>query len=470
MSQRPNLLIILVCMLLGLLSSQCACRKPKTNQPRTTQVTPASTPPSDPTPPSLPPDIPPSDITDEMIEAARAIDPWLETLLRQLKTGETTHINDPNPAGDTALHLAVDSSNKDIVDVLIKHGADIHVVNQAGMTPFYKAIKNDSQDIIDLLLKQGANINALDKNGNTPLYKAIKDNDPDMIDRLLKHGANINAKDPNNKTPLHIAAKEGNKAMVDLLLNKGAGLSNISGMDSPEKTAILHGHLDIAHILIGKRLLDYADARAGTLYAACIKGELDTVKGFIHQGIDINQPDPDPFHRDGHTALGLAAVRRHQAIVELLLDNGADINLPDKNGHTALYMTAVAGTKSMAELLIQRGAQLNIRNKAGVTPLHIAAYNGYKDIVELLVENGDDINIKDNNGYPPLFKALYYGHKDIVDLLIQKGAKMDPVNINGEGYTPLEYVRVLRDGALINKNKRLQGRYQAIIDLIRNIP
>jgi ankyrin repeat protein len=100
----------------------------------------------------------------------------------------------------------------------------------------------------------------------------------------------------------------------------------------------------------------------------------------------------------GHTPLSLAACRGYEAVVKLLLENGADVNR----------------------------AEANAVNVFGRTPLHWASENGHVEVVKLLLENGADVNRAEVNavnvfGRTPLHWASDHGHVEVVKLLSGSG-------------------------------------------------
>jgi hypothetical protein len=90
------------------------------------------------------------------------------------------------------------------------------------------------------------------------------------------------------------------------------------------------------------------------------------------------------------TALSVAAARGHKQIVQLLLENGADVDLFGlKNGWTALNLSAGYGHKAVVELLIDWGADPNVVNPyTKQTPLYYATAGGHHDVIRLLLEHG----------------------------------------------------------------------------------
>ena len=125
----------------------------------------------------------------------------------------------------------------------------------------------------------------------------------------------------------------------------------------------------------------------------------------------------------------------HTEIVELLIANGANINVRDNDGYTPLYSAVSWGNKEVVKLLIANGADVNGKIKDGWTPLHRAAYQGEKEAVKLLIANGADVNAKNNNGSTPLYSAASGGRKEVAELFIAKRADVNAKNNNGN--TPL---------------------------------
>jgi len=154
------------------------------------------------------------------------------------------------------------------------------------------------------------------------------------------------------------------------------------------------------------------------IHKAARKGNLDKVKVFIEQGIDVNVKN-----NLGNTPLHLAIIGGQKKMVELLIAKGADVNAQNNWGWTHLHIAAVHGYRDIVELLLAKGANVNAKRVAGWTALHQAAAAGYLDVSELLIRSGADVDAKKQDGSTPLDLAVHQGHTEVIDILRKHGAK-----------------------------------------------
>ena len=139
------------------------------------------------------------------------------------------------------------------------------------------------------------------------------------------------------------------------------------------------------------------------LLTAIDKENTSVIKQHIDAGTNLNDyPIPKGLPFEGAEPLTLAVLKGNAEIVQLLLDNGADIEIKakDKNGATPLHFAAFFLQEEMVSLLIKSGADVNSIDANGVTPLDSATYTKLtvmKDveklekvmtIIEILIKNG----------------------------------------------------------------------------------
>lgn len=134
---------------------------------------------------------------------------------------------------------------------------------------------------------------------NFRLLSAVESNNIETTRKLLSEGAMVNVTNFFSDTPLHIAAYEGHNAVIELLINHGADINckSRNGL-TPLHFATIRGHKELVELLI-----------------SC--------------GAMVNAKDCDGWTPLHHGAYNYYAVDKD--IIELLLENGADKNIKDKN-------------------------------------------------------------------------------------------------------------------------------------------
>jgi len=155
-------------------------------------------------------------------------------------------------------------------------------------------------------------------------------------------------------------------------------------------------------------------AQAGSLGDLVKSGDLVGVTSALDKGAAVNEVD-------GVTALYIACEGGNVEIAKLLIDRGADVNLPVSWKRTPLYAANKGGHADIVKLLLDNGADPNQLAKSQ-TPLHVAAENGCLPCVVHLVDAGAEVNALTSNGSPPIHLAKLAGHDDVVAYLRSHGA------------------------------------------------
>jgi len=248
---------------------------------------------------------------------------------------------------------------KIVMGILIKKGADVNARSHGDLrwTPLHGACTRRRGSVAEFLVENGADINAKDRNGRTPLLIAIEANDLDTIKMLINKGANVNARNHGGLTLLDIAGKKGYTEIVELLKKHGV-----------------------------KQTQKYKQS----IEMAINSKDLEKVKELIAQGANVNARDSRgnmPLHR-AIRVRGLSDIER-LSLIKMLISGGADVNVKDRRrGATPLLLVVFRGNKDLVELLIQNGADLNAKGGQGETPLGLAKQMEHSEIVELLQKHG----------------------------------------------------------------------------------
>lgn len=120
--------------------------------------------------------------------------------------------------------------------------------------------------------------------------------------------------------------------------------------------------------------------------------------------------------------LGDASFKGHKDIVKLLVDRGAKIDCGSGHRHNAIEAASSSGKKEILELLLEKGADVNMQSALVNGALRAAVRNGHIKIVELLLDEGANVNARDSYHGAALQTASAHGHKGIVELLLNRGA------------------------------------------------
>jgi ankyrin repeat protein len=317
-------------------------------------------------------------------------------------------VNRRNPDGSTPLQWAVYNGDVAAVMRLLRAGADVSIANNYGVTAMGLAAEVGNTEMLEVLLEAGADADSPNPEGQTALMAVARTGNVEAARVLLDAGATIDAREKwGGQTALMWASARRHPAMMQALIAKGADVNARSTVRDYQRHVTAEGRpksLDSG----GLTPLLYA-ARENCL--ACVKVLLDS-------GADINLPDPD-----GVSPLLVAIMNANWDVAQHLITAGADVNQWDIFGETPLFIAVnlrsridggrasidpLNATNGLAivKTLLERGANPNIAlffqpanlngntNTRGATPLIRAANNGDLDVVKLLLEHGADATLQ----------------------------------------------------------------------------
>jgi ankyrin repeat protein len=249
----------------------------------------------------------------------------------------------------TALLFAAREGNLEMARTLVDAKADLERPSANGTRPLVIAITNNHLELALFLLDRGADPNAADGfYKRTPLYAAVERRNPDYT----------------RDTPAPVADSRDPMEVITALLARGAN----------------------------------PNARANTT----------PFRGFY-------QVSANWANFDGQTPFLRAALSGDVTLMRLLLEHGADPNIPTIDGATPLMAAAgvnwvIAQTFSRsdheyleaARLCLERGADVNAVNSQGFAAVHGAANRGFDAMIRLLAEHGAKLDLKDQQGRTPM--------------------------------------------------------------------
>lgn len=269
----------------------------------------------------------------------------------------------------------------------------------------------------------------------TPFMYACEHENLELIQTLIDHKANINILNNDGVTCMLLAIINSCPKVVKILLDNGFDLKN----RNPNCSYIT----DAAYL-----------------------NDIDILNTLIEAGCDVNETKED---ENGVilNPLWAACERSNLAVVEILLQKGANPIIRSDLNMTALHCTAMAQYESLtiAKLLVDHKCPINLKSiQAGETPLFLASNSGFSEIVEYLLSLGVDPNESSPATRSCFQQAVFRGHKDIILLLLNKGYKLTEEDKNDLSLyvmdlyqdNDIEMINFLLSKTLITKEKILE--------------
>ena len=161
--------------------------------------------------------------------------------------------------------------------------------------------------------------------------------------------------------------------------------------------------------------------RFGELKIAIGNKKYKQVKEIIAKYPKLVNP-PYPFTTNStDSLLHFAAMNGDTKMTDLLLENGANLEINNKRNETPLTYAINYHHFDTAKHLIKKGANVKVIDQHGRSLLHLAADFGKPELIILLLENGAEINIKNNKGQTPYDIAFDKGNEKIVSIISKNG-------------------------------------------------
>jgi len=300
---------------------------------------------------------------------------------------------DPNAHGRdgrTALHAFFSGKNwrqdKNLLDLLLRKGADPNVVDSNGRTPLHFAAEQNKSKLIDRLIFRNAKINAQDNEKQTPLHLAAQFDNMEIAKILIDSGADIERKDKHGKTPLALAAENKHWLTARMLLQSGADpMTEDEFGQRPIRWLAKKCFGEIAKDGELSMCLDIRSIKNATLHMAASMGS-----ALVTNIILEHSANPSVlFKFDNNmsasgTALCAAVTNNHPGLVKLLLQHGADPNIPDANGWTPLHLAIWKNHSEMVKTLLSHGADPSTCTKSGENAYALAKDRKRKDLIRIL--------------------------------------------------------------------------------------
>lgn len=361
-----------------------------------------------------------ADTNSASFRIIKAVEKGDAKTVTELLAADPALVNTREPGIDDPLLVWAARNNQPaVVALLLNSGADIGATNRLGSNVLHLAAFTGDYDMMELLMKSGADWNLRNLRGKIPIDYVSYGKNPRVFDLFLAKDKNLlQERTTDGSTLLHLAAVAGDTAGFSYLL--GLGL-DIRATDNLGRSVVHHamegGNLSmLTYLRRCNADLDAAEKEGFTpLYWAVLTSNREAAQFLLSNGADLNH-----HTREGQTPLMMAVMRNSLPMVEMLCGQGADLLAEDNEGKTALHLAAIEGNLPVISYLIQRRIPVNARDKQGKTALHYASIYGYAEPGRVLIENGADPSVADNSGHDAFFYSEWYGNKVLCQYLQQK--------------------------------------------------
>lgn len=348
-----------------------------------------------------------------------------ETYLNMIEVGRKIismkpNINLQNCKGQTPLHLAIESNNRDMVDLLLGvPNVDINIRTKDEVCPlelsFTKMIDNNLE-LSDKLIKLGARPNPLKSETLDNLLQVLSKRGIENSAMFLVDYANLNHINNKGLTALHIAAEKNLSKLAEKLLKAGASpniQSSISDLKSALHMAVESNAEDVIKVFANfvQRENDHSDPSEG------------------NQEI----PNFNCKNANGDSPLSLSLSLNRTDLVPLLIKGGADVNARNGQDMTLLHQAILNHDSDTAVFLLEQGADMNALTGEQESPLQLAIHCHMAQVVDALCTRGVALSAPNNKGDPPLWTALELEYDDVAQVLVRHGVDTDCWSPGPEG-------------------------------------
>jgi ankyrin repeat protein len=288
---------------------------------------------------------------------------------------------------------------------LIDNGADLNVVDLNGNGLLSKAISKDKIGVAQLLISSGIDLNLPNEQGITPLFKSCELQKVELVKFLVNNKSNVDFVNSRGFTVLHssIFPEWGTYDMqiIKILIDNKADLNlKCSSSSSSEKLTYLHkvcklGGSELKNSELLKTLIEH-QANVNTmcggktaLYESVDVDNKSNVEMLVKNGASVNIGNEQDY-----SPLFLSVRRDHEDILQFLLDNDANINAKNYSGDRAIHFSL---SLPVLKLLIKKKADINAQNDNGDTVLHKIITDKRFNLIEqvkFLLENKADVTLE----------------------------------------------------------------------------
>jgi serine/threonine-protein phosphatase 6 regulatory ankyrin repeat subunit C len=383
-----------------------------------------------------------------------SIDILLEQpIVRQTLNEFRTYAEGWNP-----LMAAIINNRIEVVEKLASTGADLSQRDNQNRLPLYFAVENGYAKIVEILLRHGADVERGPKPATNaqPMLHRICSSNPanqaaygEILLMLYTAGANLDITDGSGATALYRAADIRESYKIKPLLELGANPNqpnNYGQRPIDTSMAMARWAYDTVRDTVAQLLAHRADAniapaasvQSSPLHLAIASGRKELVELLLNYNVVVDEPE----RNTGSTAWMLALENRNLDIAELLRQKGADTTRKDRWGKSVLHVAASSGFKDLLEKSLTvpaMKAQIDAMDTYTSTPLHYATRLQKPDCAAVLLNAGANAELVDGAGLAALHHAVSSNSEALLAIFEGPQAKKTNWNVQSrdDRETPL---------------------------------
>ncbi len=351
--------------------------------------------------------------------------------------------------GNLPIHIAAKSGSVEILKILVKNEAVSFKNNSKGDNVLHIAAENNKFNFIyELLAYEKAYVKkynlqetheplalCLNRSKYTPLFLAAIGGHTKCIELLVMlDEVDLSLQDLDGNSIYHVFALNNNFDSLRFCLtrkNSSRFLDPLYIRNNKDETLIhtasRYENLEIIKMALSKIYdglmptevyLTLKNNEGDTFFhIACKKGFFNIVEYFLKDlkmKFLVNSLD-----NNMNTPLHLASEKGHLAIVNILIDMGADMTLNNKDDNNPLEISCKKGFFEVSKVLINRYPRIGVEKTVNDDPLHVACSEGAFEVVRLLLSKGAEIDNVNHENKNCLDIAIEKGHREVIKALLQ---------------------------------------------------
>lgn len=329
--------------------------------------------------------------------------------IRLLEAGANPNI--PDAQGNFPIHYAAKAGNSSLTLSLVGYGADVNALNAHGQSPLVIATNKGMAMLCRALVKNGA---SMGQAGYPKALSAIIQGGRTASDADAFSKANADGSF-GGRTYLSWAIAAGESGMVGKLLELGAAYDvedEADPLNLPLHLAAMGDRVDVAELLtaMGADINAQNDEGETALHLALRSRRIKMVRWLLQRGArtDIRAKGTLPM---------IEALKAGPAMTQLMLEAGEKLEVLDTHDNWPVHLAVQSGKMTFLEMILQQGVQVNNKNDLGMTALHLATKAGREDMVRELLRKGADVSLTTNEGLTAMEVAVQTFNLKLIPIL-----------------------------------------------------